>query len=115
MELLKIQSVSGAHMIVDGREMLNFTGCSYLGICSEPALIEAGVEALRRYGSLGQIPRHYGALPPPYFEVEEAAARFFQSEAAMFFSQGYLFASVALQGLVDRYDLIFVDEGPTTR
>jgi 7-keto-8-aminopelargonate synthetase-like enzyme len=111
MELLKIQSVSGAHMIVDGREMLNFTGCSYLGICSEPALIEAGVEALRRYGSLGQIPRHYGALPPPYFEVEEAAARFFQSEAAMFFSQGYLFASVALQGLVDRYDLIFVDEG----
>lgn len=111
MELLKIQSVSGAHMIVDGREMLNFTGCSYLGICSEPALIEAGVEALKRYGSLGQIPRHYGALPPPYFEVEEAAARFFQSEAAMFFSQGYLFASVALQGLVDRYDLIFVDEG----
>lgn len=111
MELLEIQSVSGAHMTVGGREMLNFTGCCYLGICNEPALIAAGVDAIRRYGSLGQIPRHYGALPKPYFEVEEAAKRFFQSEGAMFFSQGYLFASIALQGLMDRYDVIFVDEG----
>lgn len=110
MELMQIQSVSGAHMIVDGREMLNFTGCCYLGICNEPTLIQAGVSALKDYGSLGQIPRHYGSLPSPYLEAEEAAVNFFQCESAMFFAAGYLFATIALQGLADRYDVLFLDE-----
>lgn len=55
--LLEIESNSGAHMIVDGREILNFTGCCYLGLCAEPSLIQAGTEAIERYGSLGQIPQ----------------------------------------------------------
>jgi 8-amino-7-oxononanoate synthase len=110
MRLREIESISGAHMIVDGREMLNFTGCCYLGICGEPELIEAGTKALKRCGSLGQIPRHYGALAKPYADAEAAAVEYFQSEAAMFFAAGYLFASIALQGLSAKYDVIFLDE-----
>lgn len=109
-ELLEIESSSGAHMKVAGRDILNFTGCCYLGICAETSIVRAGMEALERYGSLGQIPRHYGSLPKPYMDVEESATDFFKSGSAMFFAAGYLFASLALQGLKDRYDVLFLDE-----
>ncbi|HMM32825.1 MAG TPA: pyridoxal phosphate-dependent aminotransferase family protein [Clostridia bacterium] len=108
--LMEIDSNSGAHMSVSGRDILNFTGCCYLGICAEPSIVRAGTQALERYGSLGQIPRHYGSLPKPYMDVEEAAADYFKSESSMFFAAGYLFASMALQGLLDQYDVLFLDE-----
>ncbi len=109
-QLLEIESNSGAHMRVEGRDVLNFTGCCYLGICAEPSIIRVGMEALERYGALGQIPRHYGSLPKPYMDAEQAASDYFKCEAAMFFAAGYLFASMALQGLADRYDVLFLDE-----
>lgn len=105
-----INSHSGAKMIIDGRKITNFTGCSYLGISDQKELLAAAISALETYGSVGQIPRHYNFLAPPYSEAEQAAIEFFDTEAAVFFSAGYLFASMALQGLAPEYDVIFMDE-----
>lgn len=105
-----INSNSGARMVIDGRSITNFTGCCYLGICDQKELLDAATNAIREYGSLGQIPRHYGCLAPPYLEAEKAAVEYFETESALFFAAGYLFASMALQGLASDYDVIFLDE-----
>lgn len=43
-------------------------------------------------------------------DVEKKAANFFGTENALYFVSGYLGNSILLQGLEDRYDVIFVDK-----
>jgi len=105
-----IESPSGGHMIVDGQEILNFGGTCYLGICNVPEIIDAAVDSVRKYGAMGQIPKHYGYMTKCHIDAEEAGKAYFETEAAMYFIGGYLFASMALQGLKDDYDVIFIDE-----
>ena len=106
----QIDSPSGAHMVVDGRTILNFGGCCYLGLSSEPELLEAAQFALRDQGPMGQLPRHYGFALGANLDAEAAAAQFFGTDVAMYFSAGYLFGLIALVGLVQMYDAIFIDE-----
>lgn len=105
-----IQSPSGGHMVVDGKEILNFGGTCYLGICDVPELVNAAVEEVKKVGAFGQIPKHYGYITQCNLDAEEAGKEYFETEAALYFIGGYLFASMALQGLRDDYDVIFIDE-----
>lgn len=109
-QLKNIESPSGAKLMVDGKEILSFGGCSYLGLSSSPELIEAGVKALRQFGMTAQMSRYYGFSREPNENVEAAAADFFDAESALYFSAGYLFGSIALNGISDRYDAVFLDE-----
>jgi 8-amino-7-oxononanoate synthase len=105
-----IQSPSGGHMTVDGKEILNFGGTCYLGICDVPEIIDAAVDAVKSFGAMGQIPKHYGYMTQCHSDAEEAGREYFETEAAVYFIGGYLFAAMALQGLKDDYDVIFIDE-----
>ncbi len=105
-----IESPSGAKLMVDGKEILSFGGCSYLGLSGNSELIEAGVDALRRFGMTAQMSRYYGFSREPGDKVEAAAEDFFGAEKALYFSAGYLFGSIALNGIADWYDAVFLDE-----
>ena len=59
---------------------------------------------------MGQIPRHYGFSLRANSDVEQMAAHFFEAEAAMYFATGYMFGLIALAGLKNRYDVVFLDE-----
>lgn len=106
----EIESPSGAHMVIDGQQILNFGGSCYLGLSQQPELIEAGTHALRTLGPIAQLGRHYGFALTANLEAEKAAQRFFEAEAAMYFATGYLFGLIAMAGLKDDYDIIFIDE-----
>jgi len=105
-----IQSPSSGHMTVDGKSIINFGGSCYLGITEEKSLIDAAKNELDIVGAVGQIPRHYGYTTDCKERVISKAKDFFDTEAAMYFSSGYLFASIAIQGLKDDFDVIFIDE-----
>ncbi|WP_425756390.1 aminotransferase class I/II-fold pyridoxal phosphate-dependent enzyme [Ihubacter sp. rT4E-8] len=105
-----IESASGAWITVDGRQVLSFGGCCYLGLAKMPALLEAGERALEQFGMTAPLSRYYGFSQQPEIEVIEAAKDFFGTEDAMYFSTGYLFGMIALNGIADRYDVIFLDE-----
>lgn len=105
-----IESPSGAKLMVDGKEILSFGGCCYLGMSGNSELIEAGTKALQRFGMTAQMSRYYGFSREPGDKVEEAARDFFEVEGALYFSTGYLFGMIALAGIADRYDVIFLDE-----
>ena len=105
-----IESASGARITVDGRQILSFGGCCYLGLAKTPALIEAGTEALKQFGMTAPLSRYYGFSQQPELQVIEAAKAFFGTEDAIYFSTGYLFGMIALNGIADWYDVIFLDE-----
>jgi 7-keto-8-aminopelargonate synthetase-like enzyme len=53
----------GSTITLRGHEVANFGLCSYLGLGDDPRLIEAGVDALRRYGNSYSSSTAYTALP----------------------------------------------------
>ncbi|QGN55461.1 pyridoxal phosphate-dependent aminotransferase family protein [Novosphingobium sp. Gsoil 351] len=105
-----LTSPAGALIRIDGREILSFAGCSYLGLGGRPELLQAGGAALLEQGATAQIARHYGVQSPANIDAEAEARRFFGTTGAMYFGAGYMFALIALAGLAADYDVALLDE-----
>lgn len=106
----QIQSPSAAVISLDGREVLSFAGCSYLGLAAVPELLRAGAKALVDQGATAQLARHYHAQSPANIDAEAEARRFFGTSGAMYFGGGYLFAMIAFAGIATDYDVAILDE-----
>lgn len=105
-----MQSPPAARTMIDGRWRDYFSGTGYLGLHGHPALAEAAVDAIQRYGlGTGTSRGGYGEHPV-YDAVEQAAAGFFRTDRAVYFTSGYLGAAILLQGMRPAYDAIFVDD-----
>lgn len=105
-----MQSPSGARTLINDRWRDYFSGTSYLGLQGHPALTAAAIDALQRYGLGTGTSRGGFGEHPLYHAVEQAAARFLDVQQALYFTSGYLGASLLLQGLAGQYEHIFVDE-----
>jgi 8-amino-7-oxononanoate synthase len=104
------QSPVGAQIVIDGRTYVNFGGSSYLGLSANPAIIEAGIAALKDCGAGTPPPRDEQVITRPHHDVECEAASFFDCEAAHYLATGYLFGLVSVAALQTRFDAIFFDE-----
>jgi len=107
---LMIESSVAAEIVLSGRRYVNFGGSSYLGLASNPHIIEAGIAALRMYGAAGPIPRGHAIGCRPLTDVEQSACHFFASDAALYFGSGYHFGLAAPAVLSQQYDAVFFDE-----
>lgn len=105
-----MQSPPGARTLINDRWRDYFAGCGYLGLQSHPALIQAATETLKRYGLSTATSRGGYGEHPVYQQLEQAAARFFEAERAIYFVSGYLGNAILVQGLQGDYDQIFVDQ-----
>ena len=106
----QMQSPVGPRVTINGRECDYFSGCSYLGLQNHSALIVAASEALQRYGLGTATSRGGYGEHPVYVAVEDAAARYFGAEAALYYVTAYLGNTILLQGLSGEYDRIFMDD-----
>jgi 7-keto-8-aminopelargonate synthetase-like enzyme len=104
------RSPVGARIEIDGKSYINFGGSSYLGLSSNTEIIEAGVAALRELGAGTPIPRDHGVRTTAHQAVEAEAAAFFNSQAALYLANGYLFGLVAIAGIRKSFDVVFFDE-----
>ena len=105
-----MQSPPGPETIIDGVRYLYFAGTSYLGLAAHPEVIEAGCEAMRRYGVHSATTRARFGTIPPVLEVEQRAAEFFGTEDAFYFGSGYIANHIMVAALAPEVDAVLVDE-----
>jgi 7-keto-8-aminopelargonate synthetase-like enzyme len=105
-----MESPPGPETVIDGVRYLYFGGTSYLGLHGHPEVIAAGCRALQRYGVHTATSRAGFGTSPLLLEVERLAAHYFGTEAAFWFSSGYVANHVVVPALAVEATTVFLDE-----
>lgn len=105
-----IQGAQGARIRIEGREYLSFASNDYLGLASDPRLIEAFRSAAAMQG-VGAGASHllygHGAA---HDALETALAEFVGYPRALLFSTGYMANLGVITALCGRGDEVFADK-----
>lgn len=99
---------NGRHVLVEGRSLLNFGSCSYLGLDAHPALREGAHRAIDDYGTQFSFSRAY-LESPLYSELELTLAEITGAHALVAASTSLAHMS-ALPVLVQDVDTILIDQ-----
>lgn len=104
-----LQSPCGPLATVGGQALISFCSNDYLGLASDPALIEAACAGARAWG-IGSGASHLvsGHLAP-HDELENRLAEFTGFPRALLFSTGYMANLAVIPALVGRGDAVFAD------
>lgn len=86
---LRAFETRGLKLRFEGRELLNFSSNDYLGLSSEPSVIDAAIRATRDYGTGGLSSRLVSGHSVLCESLEEELAGFKKSQAALLFPNGY--------------------------
>lgn len=108
--LRPLDSPAGPRVIRDGRELWNFASNDYLGLATHPALAEAFIEGLRKFGSGAAASRLVSGTLPPHRDLEEALAAAKGTAAALVFSSGFATATGSLPALAGKHDVLVLDK-----
>jgi len=103
------ESPQGPHIVVEGREYLAFCSNDYLGLANHPAIAQAAIDAVKRYG-VGEGGSHLLSGHSVLHErLEAKLAEFVEMPRALLFSTGYQANIGAVTALVGPGDAVFSD------
>ena len=94
----------------DGRRLLSFSCNDYLNLTQHPAIKQAAIAAIERYGAGSGASRLITGNHPLYAQLEEHLARIKQTEAACVFGSGFLANAGIIPVLIGRDGLVLADE-----
>ena len=100
----------GRMTLVDGKPVLNFAWCDYLGLSQHPDLIDAAKTAIDRYGSSISASRMVSGDTPLHRALEQEIAQTIGVEAALVFVSGHAANVSTIGTLMTPDDLIVHDE-----
>ena len=109
-ELRRVDSAQGPRIKIGGKTFLNFSSNDYLGLANHPALKEAAIRAVEKFGAGAGASRLICGSLAPFHELEETLAAFKKAEAALTFSTGYAAAVGTITTLVSKDDVIILDK-----
>jgi 8-amino-7-oxononanoate synthase len=109
-ELRRVDSAQGPHIEIGGKTLLNFSSNDYLGLANHPALKEAAIKAIEKFGAGSGASRLICGSLAPFHELEDALAEFKRTEAALTFSTGYATAIGTICALLGKDDIIILDK-----
>ena len=106
-----LESASGPHCKVGGRDMIMLSANNYLNLTTHPKVVEAALQATRKYGAGSGSVRAIAGTLDIHIEAERKAAEFKEVEASLIYSAGYT-ANVGLIPTLVRgkQDVIISDE-----
>ncbi len=104
-----LESAQGAHVRVDGREVLSFCSNDYLGLADHPVITAAVKAAVDQAGVGGGASHLITGHHQFHHELEDALARFVGLPRALLFSTGYMANLGIVTALVGRGDDVFAD------
>lgn len=91
------------------KNVVSFVANDYLGMSRRPETIEAGIEALRKYGTGACAAPIIGGFLDIHRELELEIANFVGQEDAMIFSSGFGANQGVLSALLGKRDIALVD------
>jgi len=106
----RMDSGTGATTTVQGTERIMLGSNNYLGLAQHPAVVEATVEAVQRFGSASTGSRLLNGTMSLHEELEAEIADWFGTEDAICFTTGYQTNLGTLATLVGTSDVVVVDQ-----
>jgi glycine C-acetyltransferase len=105
-----LESASAAESRFDGREVVNLASNNYLGLTTHPKIVEAALEATRRFGVGSGAVRTISGTMSLHMQLEERIARFKNVEACVVFQSGFAANAGTVSAVLGPEDHIISDE-----
>ena len=107
----KIQeSRSKRSVTIDGRQLVNFGWCDYLGLSDHPEVLAAARSAIDAFGSCISASRMISGTLDMHQQLETEIAEFFGFENSLMFVSGHAANVSTIATLVNKGDLVIHDE-----
>jgi glycine C-acetyltransferase len=107
---LVMTTPQGAHVDVEGRELLNLCANNYLGLASDPAMVEAAHQALDRWGYGMASVRFICGTQALHRELEERLTEFLGTDDTILFSSCFDANGGLFEALLDEQDAVISDQ-----
>ena len=105
-----IESEQHTEVTMSGRKVLMFGSNSYLGLTNHPKVIEAAIEATKKYGTGCAGSRFLNGTLDLHLELEKELAAFVGKEDAIIYSTGFQVNLGVVSCVTGREDYIICDE-----
>ena len=105
-----IESEQDTEVVMSGKKVLMFGSNSYLGLTNHPKVIEAAIEATRRYGTGCAGSRFLNGTLDLHLQLEKELAEFVGKEDAIIYSTGFQVNLGVVSCVTGREDYIICDE-----
>ena len=96
-------------VIMEGKRRIMLGSNNYLGLTTEPSVIEAGIKALEKYGSGCSGSRFLNGTLSMHLELEKELAEFVHMDEAVTFSTGFQSNLGIISAIVGRNDYVVCD------
>jgi len=97
-------------MTMEGHEIIMIGSNNYLGLTSDERVIQAGVEAMQKYGSGNSGSRFLNGTLDIHIKLEEEIAKFMHKEACITMSTGFQTNLGIISAIAGRNDYIICDK-----
>lgn len=105
-----LDSPQAARIVVAGRELVNFCSNDYLGLANHPAICQAALEAIRKWGCGSGASHLICGHSELHEQLEVELASFVGAEQALLFSTGYMANLAIPQTFLERHGLLITDK-----
>lgn len=105
-----LETGSKPHSVVDGKEVIMLCSNNYLNLSNHPRLINASIEAAKKYGAGSGSVRAIAGTLKIHTEVEKRLAKFKRTESALIYQTGFAANSGLIPQLVGEGDVVISDE-----
>ncbi len=105
-----VSSEQSSEVIINGKKILMFGSNSYLGLTDNKQVIEAAIDATRKYGTGCAGSRFLNGTLQIHEDLEKRIAKFVGKDEAIVFSTGFQVNLGVISCLLSRNDYIIYDE-----
>lgn len=105
-----ITSKQGTEVTMDGHKILMFGSNAYTGLTGDDRVINAGIEAMKKYGSGCAGSRFLNGTLDIHLQLEKELAEFVGKDEALCFSTGFTVNSGVIPQLLTKDDFIICDD-----
>ena len=104
-----LESRQDVEVIMEGKRRIMLGSNNYLGLTTEPSVIEAGIRAFEQYGSGCSGSRFLNGTLEMHLELEKELADFVHMDGAVTFSTGFQSNLGIISAIVGRGDYVVCD------